>query len=432
MQSFEALLARAYADLKAGKPVLLADDHDRENEVDAIASAATITTQTTAWIIRYTSGYLCAPMTQKRADYLKLPYMVSEAHSQDPKLTAYTVTCDASHGITTGISAGDRTTTFHTLASPTSTPADLQRPGHVVPLRAKEGGVLTRDGHTEGTVDLCRLAGLPEVGVLAEMVNDDGTMMRYDQARIVAEEKDLVLLTIADLKAWRKEHDLPENLDLSALAHPNTPTDKKSASAIDIPRIARIATAELPTKYGDFTVHCYRDLVTSIDHVALVADGKETGLTPLVRIHSECLTGEAFGSLRCDCGPQLHEAMKQVSAQGGAIIYLRGQEGRGIGLSEKLKAYALQDAGRDTAEANIELGWPVDRREYGAAVAILEDLGLTRIRLLTNNPEKLSVDSVIDVEQRVGLEVGINTHNMHYLQTKQQLGHLFTHLPKEA
>ncbi|MDO5747070.1 MAG: GTP cyclohydrolase II [Actinomycetaceae bacterium] len=426
--TFEQLLLQAYADLAAGRPVLVADDHDRENEVDAIAAAATITEKTSAWMVRHTSGYICAPMTDQRAEALELPLMVPESASEDPKRTAYTITCDAAQGVTTGISAADRMRTLHVLADPHATPSDLCRPGHVVPLRAKAGGVIERGGHTEGTVDLCRLAGLEPVGVLAELVNDDGTMMRYDEAATLAKKNNLVLLTIADLAAWRSKHDLPTVSSQSQMEQPANFALWKQKKAT--PRITRVETAMMPTEFGDFQVLCYHDDSQGVDHIALVSKGKEhIDNVPLVRIHSECLTGEAFGSLRCDCGPQLHEAMRMIAQEGGAIVYLRGHEGRGIGLAEKIRAYQLQDKGMDTAQANVHLGWPIDRREYGAASEILADLGLTKIRLLTNNPQKTHLDSsLVSVVERLALEVGITPHNMKYLQTKQQLGHTFTQL----
>lgn len=417
--------------LRAGRPVLVADSPGRENEADVVLAAQSATPEWVGWTIRHSSGYLCAPMTGERADALELPLMVP--HSQDPRRTAYTVTVDAAHGVTTGISAADRSRTLRVLADPASGPHDVIRPGHVLPLRAVPGGVLHRAGHTEAAVDLCRLAGLEPVAGIAEVVHDDGSMMRLPAAAALAREAGLVLLTIEDLVAWRREH---------GDVHP-----AETASPPER-RVHHTGSARLPTAFGTFTVHGYRDLRTGAAHVALVADrpaeesgtaaraSGENGATPgsvsrapLVRVHSECLTGDAFGSLRCDCGPQLEASMEQVAADGGAVVYLRGHEGRGIGLLAKVEAYALQDAGRDTVEANLDLGLPADRREYGAAAAILTDLGLGTVRLLTNNPAKvtgLTAHGVV-VDQVLPLEVGRTPENEAYLRTKAaSMGHLLT------
>ena len=401
--------------LRAGRPVLVADSPDRENEADVVLAADRATPEWVAWTIRHSSGYLCAPMTGARADALDLPLMVPQ--SQDPRRTAYTVTVDAAHGVTTGISAVDRTQTLRLLSDPASGPGDLIRPGHVLPLRAVPGGVLHRAGHTEAAVDLCRLAGVEPVAAIAELVNDDGTMMRLPQTAALAREHGLVVLTIADLIAWRTARgDLPSE---------PAPGPESAATAPER-RVHRAHTARLPTRHGAFTVHAYRDLRTGAEHVALVA---ATGLVeqPVVRVHSECLTGDAFASERCDCGPQLDAALELAARDGGAVVYLRGHEGRGIGLVAKIGAYALQDAGRDTVEANLDLGWPADRREYGAAAAILEDLGARRITLLTNNPAKvagLTAHGIEVVEVR-GLEVGRTPHNETYQRTKARaMGHL--------
>ncbi|MBO9556154.1 GTP cyclohydrolase II [Cellulomonas sp.] len=400
--------------LRAGRPVLVADSPDRENEADVILAAQSATPEWVAWTIRHSSGYLCAPMPAARADALDLPLMVP--HSQDPRRTAYTVTVDAATGVTTGISASDRARTLRVLADPASGREDLIRPGHVLPLRAVPGGVLHRAGHTEAAVDLCRLAGLEPVGAIAELVDDDGSMTRLPAAAALAEAEGLVLLTIADLVAWRREHD-------DAVPEPAAPPVLHD-------RVHATHTAYLPTKHGDFRIHGYRDLRTGDEHVALVSTA---GLaeTPVVRVHSECLTGDAFGSARCDCGPQLDAALELAAEQGGAVVYLRGHEGRGIGLLAKVAAYALQDAGRDTVEANLDLGWPADRREYGAAAAILADLGVQRVSLLTNNPAKVAGLRAhgIDVAEVRGLEVGRTPQNEEYLRTKAtSMGHLL-HLP---
>ncbi|MBX9244574.1 GTP cyclohydrolase II [Actinotalea ferrariae] len=403
----------ALEELRRGRPVLVADSPDRENEADVVLAAGSATAEWVAWTIRHSSGYLCAPMPAARADALELPLMVP--HSQDPRRTAYTVTVDAADGVTTGISAADRATTLRVLADPAAGPQSVIRPGHVLPLRAVPGGVLHRGGHTEAAVDLCRLAGLEPVAGIAELVHDDGTMMRLDDAARLAAADGLVLLTIQDLVAWRREHDDPV---------PDGPEPPRA-------RVHPTGVARLPTRHGSFRVHGYRDLRTGADHVALVPEDVETpAAVPVVRVHSECLTGDAFGSLRCDCGPQLDAALERATAEGGAVVYLRGHEGRGIGLLSKIDAYALQDDGRDTVEANLELGLPADRREYGAAAAVLADLGLTSIRLLTNNPAKvtgLAAHGVV-VEEVVPLEVGRTVENAAYLRTKAvAMGHLLTH-----
>ncbi|MDM7831189.1 3,4-dihydroxy-2-butanone-4-phosphate synthase [Cellulomonas edaphi] len=394
--------------LRQGRPVLVADSPDRENEADVILAAQSATTEWIAWTIRHSSGYLCAPMPAARADALDLPLMVPK--SQDPRRTAYTVTVDAATGVTTGISAADRARTLHVLADPSSGRGDLIRPGHVLPLRAVPGGVLHRAGHTEAAVDLCRLAGLEPVGAIAELVNDDGTMTRLPAAARLAADEGLVLITIEDLVAWRREHD-----DEVVTEAPAT-----------MQRVHATHTAYLPTKHGDFRIHGYRDLRTGDEHVALVPT---TGLSahPVVRVHSECLTGDAFGSARCDCGPQLDAALQLAAEQGGAVVYLRGHEGRGIGLLAKVAAYALQDDGRDTVQANLDLGWPADRREYGAAAAILADLGVRSVSLLTNNPAKVAGLRAhgIEVSDVHGLLVGRTPHNEAYLRTKAtSMGHV--------
>ncbi|WP_200807419.1 GTP cyclohydrolase II [Demequina sp. NBRC 110053] len=402
-----ALVERALDDLRAGKPVLVADSHHRENEADFIMSAQTTTTEWVAWGIRHSSGYLCAPMTGPRADALNLPLMVP--NSQDPRRTAYTVSVDATTGITTGISAADRHRTLQVLASAHATADDVIRPGHVLPLRAVAGGVLHRPGHTEAAVDLCRLAGLEPVGVIAELVNDDGTMMRTGDATAVAEAEGLVFLTIADLIAYRRHID-----DLPAPVEPAPH------------RVEASGEARLPTRHGEVTIKAFRDARTGDEHVALTAPTRGSS-TPVVRVHSECLTGDAFGSLRCDCGPQLDAAIARVAAEGGAVVYLRGHEGRGIGILGKVQAYALQDAGRDTVDANTDLGFPVDRREYGAAAAILHALGMTEVRLMTNNPSKVEAmrASGITVTERIPHHYGEHPENAQYLRTKiERMGHL--------
>jgi len=402
-----ALVERALRDLAEGKPVLVCDSEDREDEADFIMSAERATTEWIAWGIRHSSGYLCAPMTGSKADALKLPLMVPQ--SQDPRRTAYTVSVDAAEGVTTGISAADRHHTLQMLSRADAVADDFIRPGHVLPLRAVAGGVLHRPGHTEAAVDLCRLAGVEPVGVIAELVKDDGTMMRQGDASALAQKEGLTLMTIADLIAFRRaKKDLP------------APTEPQPH------RVLPEGEARLPTSHGEFTIKAYRDARTGDEHGALYKE--PTGsVAPVVRVHSECLTGDAFSSVRCDCGPQLDAALERVNAEGGAVVYLTGHEGRGIGIISKIKAYALQDTGRDTVDANTDLGLPVDRREYGAAAAILQDLGLTSVRLLTNNPAKVEGlrASGIDVVERVAHHVGEHPENEMYRRTKiERMGHL--------
>ncbi len=382
--------------LRAGRPVLVLDSEDRENEGDLVLAAGTATAEWMAWAIRHSSGYLCAPMPDAVADRLALPLMVAE--NRDPLRTAYTVSVDASSGVTTGISAADRLRTVQVLADPDATPAELIRPGHVLPLRSKRGGVLTRPGHTEAAVDLTRLAGLAPVGVIGELVHDDGRMMRLDAVVDLGREFDLPVVTIEALIAWRQRFD----------------------------RVERLATTRIPTVHGTFTAHGYRDTLTGHEHVALVGPSGLGRGAVVTRLHSECLTGDAFGSLRCDCGPQLQGALARVGRDGGVVVYLGGHEGRGVGLVDKLRAYSEQDDGADTVDAQTALGLPVDAREYAAGAAILHDLGVGPVLLLTNNPRKVAslrrhgVD-VVAVERLHG---PASEHNEHYLTTKRErLGH---------
>jgi 3,4-dihydroxy 2-butanone 4-phosphate synthase/GTP cyclohydrolase II len=386
----------AFGALRAGLPVLVLDDENRENEGDVILAAATLTTEWMAWTIRHTSGYICAPMPETLADRLGLPLMVAD--NRDPLRTAYTVTVDAAAGVTTGISAVDRAHTIRLLAQEGSTPSDLRRPGHVVPLRAKDGGVLVRGGHTEAAVDLCRLAGLAPVGAIGELVHDDGSMMRLPAVLELGTRYNLPVITIAGLIAWRQRHD----------------------------RVERLAETHLPTKHGVFRVVGYRDLLTGDDHLALISPRGLPGRAPLARLHSECLTGDVFGSQRCDCGPQLERSLERVGAEGGVVVYLRGHEGRGVGLINKMQAYALQDNGFDTVDAQTELGLPIDAREYAAGAAILADLGVAAVRLLTNNPMKVNAmrDYGIEVAAVERLSVVPGAHNKAYLRTKRdRMGH---------
>ncbi len=396
MRSGLSSIEEAFEALKSGLPVLVLDDERRENEGDVIVSAATLTTEWMAWTIRHTSGYICTPMPEDLADRLGLPPMV--ANNQDPRGTAYTVTVDAAEGVTTGISAADRAHTIRLLAQEGSTASDFTRPGHVIPLRARRGGVLVRGGHTEAAVDLCRLAGLAPVGAIGELVHDDGSMMRLPAVLELGAQHGLPVVTIEALIAWRKRHD----------------------------RIERLAETRLPTRHGVFRVVGYRDLLTGDDHLALVSPKGLPGRAPLARLHSECLTGDVFGSQRCDCGPQLERSLERVGAEGGIVVYLRGHEGRGVGLISKLQAYALQDNGFDTVDAQTELGLPIDAREYAAGGAILADLGLGAVRLLTNNPMKVNAmrDYGIEVAAVERLSMVPGAYNETYLRTKRdRMGH---------
>ncbi|ANY22239.1 bifunctional 3,4-dihydroxy-2-butanone-4-phosphate synthase/GTP cyclohydrolase II [Gordonia terrae] len=391
--------------LRAGLPVLVSDDQGRENEGDVVLAADRVSPTWIAWTVRHTSGLLCAPMTATCADRLRLPVMVAD--NQDPRQTAYTVTVDAAEGISTGISASDRARTLNVLADPASAAEDLVRPGHVLPLRARPGGVLERRGHTEAAVDLCALAGLPAVGVIAELVADDGSMMRTRGIADLAARHELPVLTIEELASYRLTHSMPD-VDTHHEA-----------------RVERTDETVLPTRFGAFRAVGYRDLLTGDAHLALVSDVVVDN--PLIRVHSECLTGESFGSQRCECGPQLDAALAMIARTGGALVYLRGHEGRGIGLLKKLSAYRLQDSGLDTVQANLELDEPADGREYGAGAAILQDLGMASVRLITNNPAKIAglEANGVTVTDRVPLHVGEAPANAPYLAAKRQrMGHL--------
>lgn len=397
--------------LRAGKPVIVADDEGRENEGDAIMAAEFATREWIAWMVRNTSGYLCAPMPNATADRLGLPLMTEQ--NEDARGTAYTISVDAADRVSTGISASDRAHTLRVLADPDATPERLIRPGHVLPLRAVDGGVLARAGHTEAAVDLMKLAGLQPVGVIGELVQDDGEMMRLPGLIELGEREGLPVTTVAALVEW------------IAAGH-----ESRGATVPAIAESARVSfevETLLPTVHGDFRVRAYRDRTTGSDHLAIIAGTPGDG--SIVRVHSECLTGEAFGSLKCECGPQLQSALDTVQREGGVVVYLRGHEGRGIGLVNKLRAYALQEQGLDTLDANVALGLPVDARDYAAAAGILADLGIDRVRLLTNNPEKVRQleQHGVDVIERVPLVVGVGSLNTGYLETKRdRMGHEFT------
>lgn len=408
-----ATIEEAVATLKAGKPILVVDHRNRENEGDAIMAAEFASPEWIAWMVKHTSGYLCAPMSESIANRLDLPLMTNA--NQDRYRTQYTVTVDAATGISTGISASDRARTLNILADPKSGPQDLIRPGHVVPLRAHPDGVFGRPGHTEATVDLLKLAGLTPVGVIAEMVSENGEMMRLPELLSVGEREGLPVISIEQLFDYRE------------VSEP-IPTDDT------VSRIRFEAEASLPTIHGDFRVRGYYDTKTTADHVAIIA-GNPKGDNVLVRMHSECITGEAFGSKKCECGPQLDFALEKIATdpEGGVVIYLRGQEGRGIGLLNKLKAYALQEQGMDTVDANLALGLPSEAREYGAAVSILKDLGVTGVRLMSNNPAKIDALEMagIDVKEYVPILVGQQDENIGYLETKREkMGHIIPALDR--
>jgi len=397
------LIETAIAQLRAGKPVIVTDSADRENEGDVVMAAELVTTEWLAWTIRHTSGFLCAPMTNERANELDLPLMVAE--NQDSRHTAYTVSVDAAEGVTTGISAHDRAETLRVLANSASGPGDLIRPGHIIPLRAVAGGVRERAGHTEAAVDLMNLAGLQPVAVIGEITNDDGSMMRGETLSAFAAEHELTMISIDELV----DH---LGSEWQAMPDPNTH------------RYSFVVETHVPTGHGEFRIRAYRDHETRVDHVAIVSGTPTDGA--LVRLHSECLTGEAMESLKCECGPQLDAAMEQIDAAGGVVVYLRGHEGRGIGLTNKLKAYRLQEDGLDTLDANLALGLPADARDYGVAAAILKDLGISSVRLLSNNPEKRRqlIEHGIEVTELVPLVVGVGDVNIGYLGAKRdRMGH---------
>lgn len=384
---------------QAGGFLLVSDDSDRENEADLILAAEKATPEAIAFMVRHTGGVLTVPMLSERLEQLCLPQMVvqnSEAHR-----TAFTVSVDYRIGTTTGISARDRALTIQALIDPESRPEDFARPGHVFPLRYREGGVLRRAGHTEASIDLCNLAGLYPAAVISELVNDDGSMPQRKDMERFSEQYQIPFVHIADLVRYRRKR---EKL------------------------IRRISQARIPTGHGEFTAYVYENILDGISHVALVKGNVAGEQNVLVRVHSECLTGDVFGSKRCDCGSQLELAMQKIAEEGGGVIvYLRGHEGRGIGLGHKMRAYSLQDAGRDTVEANLDLGLPVDSREYGIGAQILSDLGLTSIRLMTNNPAKYGGLEGYDLKivERVPLLSEAHEHNSLYLKVKRdKLGHL--------
>ena len=395
-----ATITEAIAAVGRGEFVVVVDDEDRENEGDLIKAADTVTAADMAFLVRHTSGVVCVAITEERADALALPLMV--ARNTEAQRTAFTVTVDAVAGTTTVISASDRATTARAIADPATAAQDLARPGHVFPLRARPGGVLKRAGHTEAAVDLARLAGRQPAGVLCEIVNGDGSMTRLPGLVAFAEQHGLLVISIAELIRHRRR------------------TEKL---------VERIGSARLPTRHGDFVAHGFRCLLDDVEHVALVLGDPCSVPAPLVRVHSECLTGDLLGSLRCDCGSQLDAAIARIGGENvGVLVYLRGHEGRGIGLINKLKAYELQDRGADTVDANVALGLPIDSREYGVGAQIIADLGVTRMRLLTNNPAKYHglAGYGLEIVERIPIPTQPNAHNIAYLAAKRtRLGHLY-------
>lgn len=391
---------QAIRDIAAGRPVVVVDDEDRENEGDLVIAAERATPEIVAFMMSECRGLICAPMEDEELERLQLPQMVE--HNTESMRTAFTVSVDASpaHGVTTGISAADRATTLRMLASGSHEPSDFVRPGHIFPLRAKAGGVLARNGHTEAAVDLARLAGLRPAGAIVEIAGEDGVMLRLPELVPFARKHGLTIISIEDLIAYRRSAE---------------------------PTVRREAEVQLPTAHGDFTAYGYRSTVDGVEHVALVHGEIGDGEDLLVRVHSECLTGDIFHSLRCDCGPQLQASMDRITEAGrGVVVYLRGHEGRGIGLLSKLRAYELQEQGRDTLDANLELGLPADARDYAAGAQILADLGVRSLRLMTNNPDKIDALTRygLTVEGREPMPVTAGEHNLRYLRTKRdRMGH---------
>ena len=388
----------ALAAIRDGQALVVVDDEHRENEGDLIFAASKATPELMAFMIRYSSGYVCAPVTGELLDRLVIPLMTP--HNRERMRTAYTISVDARDGITTGISAADRARTVRTLADSATESFELTQPGHVLPLRAMPGGVLQRPGHTEAAVDLTRLAGLTPAGVIGELVTDDGSMMRGADLRAFADEHGLMMISIEDLITYRRLHEQ---------------------------QMKRVTSTRLPTEFGEFTAYGFQDEFDGTENIALVYGDISDGKDVLTRVHSECLTGDVLGSKRCDCGPQLQASMAAITEEGrGVVIYLRGHEGRGIGLLSKLKAYALQDAGRDTVDANLDLGFAIDGRDYAGGTQMLRDLGIASVRLLTNNPDKVLALEMygVKVTERLPVTIEPTADNLRYLQTKaERMGH---------
>jgi 3,4-dihydroxy 2-butanone 4-phosphate synthase/GTP cyclohydrolase II len=391
-------IPEAIEDVKAGEFVIIVDDEDRENEGDLIMAAEKVTAEAINFMAVHARGLICMPVIGERLDELKIPMMVTDNTSKFT--TAFTVSVEAKRRVSTGISAADRAETVRVMIDPASKPEDIARPGHMFPLRAREGGVLVRAGHTEAVIDLARMAGFYPAGVLCEIMNDDGTMARLPQLEVMADKFGIKVISIADLIAYRRRHE--------KLVH-------------------RVAETVLPTRYGEFTAIAYKSDIDPDEHLALVMGDITTEAPVLVRVHSECLTGDVFGSLRCDCGEQIGLALQSIAEEGrGVLLYMR-QEGRGIGFHNKIRAYALQDKGLDTVEANLALGFAPDPRDYGIGAQILADLGLHEIRFLTNNPKKrVGLESYgLKVVETVPILAAPNPYNLHYLETKQKkLGHI--------
>lgn len=406
--------------IRAGGMIVVVDDEDRENEGDLVMAAQKVTTQAITFMARQGCGLICLPLMGEQLDHLGVPLMVANDASGDSFKTAFTISIEATEGVTTGISAADRAKTILAASNPSSSPEAITTPGHIFPLRARPGGVLERSGHTEASVDLARLAGLWPAGVICEIMDEDGTMMRLPRLREFVRRHDLPIISIEDLIAYRQSHDATPIYDTSLLP-------QRSKALIE-----RVASTRLPTEFGRWHVTVYRSPSDQREHLALVMGAVDDGSPVMVRAHSECLTGDVFGSQRCDCGPQLARAMQRIEEEGrGVLLYLR-QEGRGIGLANKLQAYALQDLGLDTVEANQHLGFPADARDYQVAAEMLKASGVQRVRLLTNNPRKVAglAEWDIDIVERLPIEIEASTENLHYLQTKQhKLGHLLNGLP---
>ena len=405
----------ALVDFRAGKFVIVVDDEDRENEGDFIIAAEKITAEKVNFMLQHGRGVLCAPITERRCAELDLMHQV--ANNTSMLGTPFTVTVDKLEGCTTGVSAADRAATIRALADPQSTPSTFGRPGHINPLYAKERGVLQRAGHTEAAIDLCRLSGLTPAAALIEIMNEDGTMARLPQLEQVAKEYDLKLISIKDLIAYR-------------LARPacglteNRPASPDRVQTDDV-LIERGETVFLPTEYGEFMLTPFRDLTTGLEHVALVKGEWAEDEAVLCRVHSSCMTGDVFGSRRCECGEQLHEAMRKIDKEGKGVIVYMNQEGRGIGLMNKIRAYRLQEQGDDTVEANVHLGFRPDERDYGVGAQILRELGVRKLRLMTNNPVKrVGLESYgIEIVENVSIEVTPNPYNLRYMQTKKEKMH---------